>query len=59
MKIEKTILITLEAEEGKILVDKEGFGAKLIYLGIYDSPDNYKEIDEAEYVEPEIPGQES
>lgn len=59
MKIEKTILTTLEAEEGKILVDKEGFGAKLIYLGIHDSPDNYKEIDEAEYVEPEIPGQES
>ena len=40
-------------------VISEGFGAKLIYLGIYDSPDNYKEIDEAEYVEPEIPGQES
>ena len=30
MKIEKTILTTLEAEEGKILVDKEGFGAKII-----------------------------
>lgn len=59
MKIEKTILTTLEAEEGKILVDKEGYGAKLIYLGIYDSPDNYREIDEAEYVEPETPGQES
>ena len=59
MKIEKTILTALEADEGKILVDKEGFGAKLIYLGIYDSPDNYKEIDESEYVEPEITGQES
>ena len=59
MKIEKTMLTKLEAEEGKILVDKEGYGAKLIYLGIYDSPDNYTEIDEAEYVEPEIPGQES
>ena len=59
MKIEKTILTALEADEGKILVDKEGFGAKLIYLGIYDSPDNCREIDEAEYVEPEIPGQES
>ena len=59
MKIEKTILTALEADEGKILVDKEGFGAKLIYLGIYDSPDNYKEIDEVEYVEPETPGQES
>lgn len=59
MKIEKTMLTKLEAEEGKILVDKEGYGAKLIYLGIYDSPDNYREIDEAEYVEPEIPGQES
>ena len=59
MKIEKTLLTKLEAEEGKILVDKEGYGAKLIYLGIYDSPDNYTEIDEAEYVEPEILGQES
>ena len=59
MKIDKTLLTKLEAEEGKILVDKEGYGAKLIYLGIYDSPDNYTEIDEAEYVEPEIPGQES
>ena len=58
MKIEKAILTKLEAEEGKILVDKEGYGAKLIYLGFYDSPDNYREIDEAEYVEPEIPGQE-
>lgn len=59
MKIEKALLTKLEADEGKILVDKEGYGAKLIYLGIYDSPDNYIEIDEAEYVEPEIPGQES
>lgn len=59
MKIEKALLTKLEADEGKILVDKEGYGAKLIYLGIYDSPDNYTEIDEAEYVEPEIPGQES
>ena len=59
MKIEKALLTKLEADEGKILVDKEGYGAKLIYLGIYDSPDNYREIDEAEYVEPEIPGQES
>lgn len=59
MKIEKALLTKLEADEGKILVDKEGYGAKLIYLGIYDSPDNYREIDETEYVEPEIPGQES
>ena len=59
MKIEKALLTKLEADEGKILVDKEGYGAKLIYLGIYDPPDNYREIDEAEYVEPEIPGQES
>ena len=59
MKIERTMFTKLEAKEGKILVDKEGYGAKLIYLGIYDSPDNYTEIDEAEYVEPEIPGQES
>ena len=49
------LFTTIEAEEGMILVDKDGYGAKLIYLGIYDSPDNYTEINEEDYVEPEEP----
>ena len=56
MKITQTDLFTtIEAEEEMILVDKDGCGAKLIYLGIYDSPDNYKEINEEDYIEPEEP----
>ena len=54
MKATKTTLTKLEAEEGMILVGPDGYGAKLLYLGIYDSPDNYKEIPEEDYIEPEI-----
>ena len=49
------LFTTIEAEEKMILVDKDGYGSKLIYLGIYDSPDNYKEINEEDYIEPEEP----
>lgn len=52
MKVKETKLTELRAEEGMILVDKEGYGATLIYLGIYDSPDNYMEIPIEDYVEP-------
>lgn len=52
MKVKETKLTELRAEEGMILVDKEGYGATLIYLGIYDSPDNYIEIPIEDYVEP-------
>lgn len=52
MKMTKTTLTELRAEEGMILVGPDGYGAKLLYLGIYDSPDNYVEIPESEYVEP-------
>ena len=48
-------LIELRADEGMILVDKDGYGSKMLYLGIYDSPDNYKEINEEDYIEPEEP----
>lgn len=57
MKTTRTTLTRLEAEEGMILVGPDGYGAKLLYLGIYDSPDNYKEIPEDEYIEPEEPKQ--
>ena len=54
MKMTKTTLTELRADEGMILVSKNtGYGAKLLYLGIYDSPDNYTEIPESEYVEPQ------
>ena len=53
MKITNTTLVELRADEGMILVDENGYGAKLIYLGIYDSPNNYKEILESEYIEPQ------
>ena len=55
MKISRTTLVELRADEGMILVDKDGYGAKLLYLGIYDSPDNYTEIPEEDYIEPEVP----
>lgn len=57
MEIKNTALIELRASEGMILVGPDGYGAKLLYLGIYDSPNNYKEIPEADYVEPEEPGE--
>ena len=58
MKITNTTLIELKADEGMVLVGPDGYGSKLIYLGIYDSPENYTEIPESEYVEPvqEEPG---
>lgn len=59
MKITQTDLFTIiEADEGMILVGPDGYGAKMLYLGIYDSPDNYTEINEEDYVEP-TPGEES
>lgn len=54
MKITQTDLFTIiEADEGMILVGQDGYGAKMLYLGIYDSPDNYTEINEEDYIEPE------
>lgn len=59
MKITQTDLFTtIEADEGMILVGQDGYGSKMLYLGIYDSADNYTEINEEDYVEP-TPGEES
>lgn len=52
MQVKETKLVELRADEGKILVGKDGYGATLIYLGIHDSADNYKEINIEEYIEP-------
>lgn len=55
MKITQTDLFTIiEAEDGMILVGPDGYGSTTYYLGIYDSPENYIEIPESEYIEPVI-----
>ena len=57
MTITETKLRKIEADEGKVLVPKEkryddegnlihDEGAKIIYLAVSDSEDNYIEIDE-------------
>ncbi len=42
------ILRKIEASVGMVITDKETetMRAKTVYLGVNDSPDNYKEIDE-------------
>lgn len=46
-------LVKIEAEEGKVLTTLtiSSLRTKLIYLGIYDSADNYVEIDEVPGIE--------
>ena len=36
-------LITLQADEGKVLTNGETYSTK-VYLGIYDNPENWHEI---------------
>ena len=46
---EQTVVLRkLEASEGMVITDKatETMRAKVVYLGVADSPENYKEIDE-------------
>ena len=40
--------IMLTADEGKILTNGETYG-RVVALGNGDSPDNWREVDEAEY----------
>ena len=40
----------LTADAGYVLTNGEAYG-KVIYLGIYDSPENWHEITDAEYAE--------
>ena len=42
----------LTAEEGKVLTNGEIYSTQ-VFLGIYDSPENWREIDESEIVEEE------
>ena len=49
--IESTIqIIKLTASDGYVLTNGEAYG-KEIYLGKFDSPDNWYEITDAEYEE--------
>ena len=48
MNIETIELKKITASEGKILTNGEVY-SKEIYLGKYDSPDNWNEITEEEY----------
>ena len=46
---EQTVVLRkLEASEGMVITDKatETMRAKLVYLGVNDSPENYMEINE-------------
>lgn len=47
MKSEDIVLRSLKADDGMILTNGETFST-LVYLGIYDSPENWREITEEE-----------
>lgn len=48
MKQETITSIKLTASDGMVLTNGESFG-KVVYLGVYDTPDNWHEITEEEY----------
>ena len=48
MKIIQDLMIILNADEGKIITDGQGNYGHTVYLGIYDSPSNWYEINEEE-----------
>ena len=49
MKITEGLIKTIEADPGKVFADKEGNEVgTVIYLGKYDSQDNYTEINKEE-----------
>ncbi len=48
MKSETITLIKLQADNGMILTNGESYG-KTVYLGVNDSPENWREITEAEH----------
>jgi len=51
MKTSEITIRVLEASEGKILTNGETYSTK-VYLGIYDSPDNWEEIPIEDMPEP-------
>lgn len=50
MKTESIQIITLEADEGKVLTNGETYSRK-VYLGKMDSPENWHEVSEDEIEE--------
>jgi hypothetical protein len=48
MKIIQDLMIILKADEGKVITDGQGNYGHTVYLGIYDSPSNWYEINEEE-----------
>lgn len=48
MKIIQDLMTILEADEGHYITDGQGNYGRRIYLGIYDSPSNWYEINEEE-----------
>ena len=47
MKTNTIELVKLEADEGMVLTNGETYSA-VVYLGIYDSPENWHEVPENE-----------
>lgn len=45
----------LTAKDGMVYTDGKGVYAKKVFLGIYDSPDNYYEVPEEEVPQMEEP----
>ena len=49
MKTDNISITIIEADEGKILTNGETFSKK-VFLGKLDTPDNWREIDEANFI---------
>lgn len=47
MKTQPITLIVLEADDGMVLTNGETYSTR-VYLGIHDSPDNWREVPESE-----------
>ena len=47
MKTKPIEIITLEADDGMMLTNGETY-SKMVYLGVSDSPDNWREVTEEE-----------
>ena len=50
MRIDPIEIIVLRADEGKTLTNGETY-SKEVYLGIYDSPENWQEISDEDIPE--------
>lgn len=55
MEIENITLVKLAASDGKVFTKDDVILGPILYLGINDSPDNYKEIDMPDIDWPEQP----